>query len=106
MTYIKNSSLNQIERMLERIKRENNRKLAAVRIEITEAVIIKLKKPGESKIIMNIIKELYEERGIKEIVGRIEFNELAECHNINLRIESKKLFLVLQNISAIEKIAK
>ena len=49
MTYIKNSSLNQIERMLERIKRENNRKLAAVRIEITEAVIIKLKKTRRIK---------------------------------------------------------
>ena len=35
-----------------------------------------------------------------------EFNKLAIDSNINLRKESEKLLLVLQNISAMEKISK
>ena len=35
-----------------------------------------------------------------------EFNKLANDSNVNLRKESEKLLLVLQNISAMEKISK
>ena len=95
-----------MERMLEGIERDKNRKLAAVIIEIIERVMKKLKNLEESEIIMKVMKKLYEELGIEGISRRIEFNELAKYLNINLRIESKKLFLLLQNILVMEKISK
>ena len=48
---------------------------------------------------MNKIKEL------ERIARKIEYHKLVICLNINLRIEYKKI-LVLQNVSATEKISK
>ena len=50
---------------------------------------------------MEVVKKLYEEPGIvrmKRLERRIEYNDLAKCLNTNVRIESKKLFLVFQSI--------
>ena len=87
-----------MERMLERIERKKNRKLATVTIEITVRVIKNMNKLEESEIIKNnrktkMIKKLYKEPGIERLTRSIELNELAKCLNINLRIESKKTIL-------------
>ena len=87
---MKMSSPNQRERMLQRMEREKISKLAAVIIWITERVRTKIKKLEESETIMKVMKKLYEEPWIEEIARRIEFNILAECLNINIKIESKK----------------
>ena len=55
---------------------------------------------------MKVIEKLEEEPGIKNIARKIEFHELAIDSSINLRIESEKLFFVLLNVSAMEKISK
>ena len=102
------SSQNQMERRLERMETEKNRKVGSVTIEIIERVRKTFEKPGNSRIIMRVIEKLEEKPKIKKIARIIELNELAKCLYINLRIESKKLFLVLQlqNISPMEKIPK
>ena len=43
---------------------------------------------------------------MKELGIEIKFNELANNSDIRLSKVSKKLFLILQNISAMEKILK
>ena len=84
------SSPNQMERRSERMLREKNRKVGSVTIEIIERVIKTLEKPGNSRIIMRVIEKIEENPKIKKIARIIEFNELAKCLYINLRIESKK----------------
>ena len=84
------SSPNQMERRSERMEREKNRKVGLVTIEIIERVIKTLEKPGNSRIIMRVIEKIEENPKIKKIARIIEFNELAKCLYINLRIESKK----------------
>ena len=84
------SSPNQMERRSERMEREKNRKVGSVTIEIIERVIKTLEKPGNSRIIMRVIEKIEENPKIKKIARIIEFNELAKCLYINLRIESKK----------------
>ena len=66
----------------------------------------KLEKLEESIKITEATEKLEEEPGIERIARKMEIHELANDSNINLRIESKKLFLVLQNILAIEKTLK
>ena len=78
-----------MERRSERMEREKNRKVGSVTIEIIERVIKTLEKPGNSRI-MRVIEKIEENPKIKKIARIIEFNELAKCLYINLRIESKK----------------
>ena len=66
----------------------------------------KLEKLEESIKITEATEKLEEEPGTERIARKMEIHELANDSNINLRIESKKLFLVLQNILAIEKTLK
>ena len=84
------SSQNQMERRLERMETEKNRKVGSVTIEIIERVRKTFEKPGNSRIIMRVIEKLEEKPKIKKIARIIELNELAKCLYINLRIESKK----------------
>ena len=91
--YIKKSSPNQMKRMLERIERQKYKKLAAVKIEEIEKVIKELEKPEESRTIIKILEKLYEVSVIKRTAAKTEFNKLAKCLNISLRIQSKKTIL-------------
>ena len=52
---------------------------------------------------MEVIEKLEEEPRIERIARKMGFHELVNDSNINRRIEAKKLFLVLQNIFAMEK---
>ena len=66
----------------------------------------KLEKLEESIKITEATEKLEEDPGRERIARKMEIHELANDSNINLRIESKKLFLVLQNILAIKKTLK
>ena len=92
--------------MLERIEREKNRKLVAVKVgkrksnkKIQKTARIKDNNKSKQKI-------LYEQPGIKEIARIIEFNELDKCLNTNLRIESKKTVPSIAEYISDEKISK
>ena len=82
-----------MKRMLERIERQKYKKLAAVKIEEIEKVIKELEKPEESRTIIKILEKLYEVSIIKRTAAKTEFNKLAKCLNISLRIQSKKTIL-------------